>query len=178
MLALATSWPAYQRVIYDVVLHEPANLVAEIGAPSALPGAGGGLVQHLDSVDGAFAALSVYGVGQLGNQTDPRQVAAPLFAGFAGYFAWRVISYNNLFLAKEREANDSGRTSPDYPSLKLQRESYRDDRDLNIAYFLAVEMLGMIDAYVGAHLFDFDVGDNISSKLQVTPTGLGLSVRF
>lgn len=82
VLALATNWPAYQRVIYDVVLHEPANLAAEISAPSALPGSSGGLVQHLDSTDGAFSTLSVYGVGQLGNETDPRQVAPPLFAGF------------------------------------------------------------------------------------------------
>lgn len=82
VLALATSWPAYQRVIYDVVLHEPANLVAEVGAPSALPGSGGGLVQRLDSVDAAFSSLAVYGVGQLGSETDPRQVTPPLFIGF------------------------------------------------------------------------------------------------
>jgi len=82
VLALATSWPAYQRVIYDVVLHQPANLVAEIGAPTSLPGTAGGLVDHLDAIDGAFASLSVTGVGQLGNETDPRQVSPPLFAGF------------------------------------------------------------------------------------------------
>lgn len=134
----------------------------------------GGYVMTKSPTTATLLAI-VPGLGQVYNE---QYWKVPLFAGFAGYFAWRVISYNNLFLAKEREANDSGRTSPYYPSLKLQRESYRDDRDLNIAYFLAVEMLGMIDAYVGAHLFDFDVGDNISSKLQVTPTGLGLSVRF
>jgi type IV secretion system protein VirB6 len=82
VLALATSWPAYQRVIYDVVLHEPADLVAEIGAPAALPGSTGGLIDHLDAVDGALAALGVLGVGQLGNETDPRQISPPLFAGF------------------------------------------------------------------------------------------------
>ncbi|HEU4962149.1 MAG TPA: type IV secretion system protein [Sphingomonas sp.] len=82
VLALATSWPAYQRVIYDVVLHEPANLVAEIAAPASLPGSNGGLVDHLDAVDGAFASLSVAGVGVLGNETDSRQIAPPLFAGF------------------------------------------------------------------------------------------------
>ena len=82
VLALATSWPAYQRVIYDVVLHEPANLVAEIGGPAGLPGSNGGLVDRLDAVDGAFSALAVAGVGPLGNETDPRQVSPPLFAGF------------------------------------------------------------------------------------------------
>jgi hypothetical protein len=89
-----------------------------------------------------------------------------------------VIALNSLFLQKEREASGFPPTSAQYARLKLERESYRDDRDLNVAYFLAVEMLGMIDAYVGAHLFDFDVGDDISSKLQIAPTGLGLSVRF
>jgi type IV secretion system protein VirB6 len=85
VLALATSWPAYQRVIYDVVLHEPAELVAEIGAPAGLPGSGGGLIDRLDGVDQAFDALALYGVGQppevQNGQPEP-QIAPPLFSGF------------------------------------------------------------------------------------------------
>jgi type IV secretion system protein VirB6 len=82
VLTLATSWPAYQRTIYDIVLHEPAALVAEVGTATGLPGSGGGLVGRLDAVDRAFATLSVYGVGQPQGQIDARQAAPPLFIGF------------------------------------------------------------------------------------------------
>ena len=44
VLALATSWPAYQTLIYDLVLRAPAQLAGEVGGAAALPGAGGGLV--------------------------------------------------------------------------------------------------------------------------------------
>lgn len=82
VLAFATSWPAYQRVIYDVVLHEPASLAAEIGGPAGLPGSTGGLVGQLDAVDRAFATLGVDGVGQPQGATDAREIAPPPFIGF------------------------------------------------------------------------------------------------
>jgi type IV secretion system protein VirB6 len=64
VLALATSWPAYRTLVYDVALRGPAELTAEIGAPAALPGADGGLVGRLDTVDQALAALAVLGAGE------------------------------------------------------------------------------------------------------------------
>jgi type IV secretion system protein VirB6 len=72
VLALATSWPAYRALVYDVALHGPAELTAEIGAPSGLPGAGGGLVDRLDTVDQAMAALALLGAGE-----PPLTVAPP-----------------------------------------------------------------------------------------------------
>jgi hypothetical protein len=106
----------------------------------------------------------------------------PLFAGAAGYFLWRVIYFHNLYKDKSSEADiaakTSGLSSSLYQSLKLQREGYRDDRDLHAAYFLAVEVLGMIDAYVGAHMFDFDVGDDISSRIYLTPVNPGIGVQM
>ncbi|UVO52824.1 type IV secretion system protein [Sphingomonas sp. SUN039] len=59
VLALAASWPAYQTLVYDVVLKAPAELATEIGAPAALPGVSGGLVQRLDGLDQAFLTLAV-----------------------------------------------------------------------------------------------------------------------
>lgn len=141
---------------------------------TARPAPAAGYVMTKSPTTATLLAI-VPGLGQFYNE---QYWKVPVFAGVAGWFVYRVITLNSLFLEKQREANAVGQFSPQYASLKLQREAYRDDRDLNIAYFLAVEMLGMIDAYVGAHLFDFDVGDDISSKLQIAPTGLGLSVRF
>lgn len=104
----------------------------------------------------------------------------PLFAGTAGYFIYRVIYYHNLFSEKADQAEDVGRDSPAYNRLKSEREFYRDERDLNAAYFLGVEILNMIDAYVGAHMFDFDVDDDVSSRIYLDPlnNSVGLSIRW
>ena len=64
VLALATSWPAYRVLVYDVALRGPAELATEIGAPSSLPGAGGGLVERLDVADQAMVALAILGEGR------------------------------------------------------------------------------------------------------------------
>jgi type IV secretion system protein VirB6 len=64
VLMLATSWAAYRVVAYDVVLRGPAELVEDIGSPSGLPGAGGGLMQRLQNVDDAIMAFIVIGAGR------------------------------------------------------------------------------------------------------------------
>ena len=64
VVALATGWPAYRTLIYDVALRGPAELAAEIGAPAQLPGASGGLVARLGNADGLFLAFARLGPGQ------------------------------------------------------------------------------------------------------------------
>ncbi|MEA3004072.1 MAG: type secretion system protein VirB6 [Sphingomonadales bacterium] len=93
VLALATSWPAYRALVYDVALRGPAELTAEIGAPSGLPGAGGGLVDRLDTVDQAMAALALLGAGEppltvappAANDVATPQTPPPPFAGFNAF---------------------------------------------------------------------------------------------
>ena len=64
VLALATSWPAYRTLVYDVVLRLPAELASNIGTPSGLPGASGGLVARLQSVDDGLSELVRMGAGR------------------------------------------------------------------------------------------------------------------
>jgi type IV secretion system protein VirB6 len=64
VFALATSWGAYSTLVYDVVNRGPAELAAEIGTPSGLPGTRGDLVVRLDGADRAFVALAVLGEGR------------------------------------------------------------------------------------------------------------------
>jgi type IV secretion system protein VirB6 len=93
VVALATSWPAYRTLVYDVALRGPAELTTEIGAPAGLPGAGGGLVDRLDIVDQAMAALSVLGAGEpplsvappTGNEVATPQAPPPPFVGFNAF---------------------------------------------------------------------------------------------
>lgn len=51
-------------------------------------------------------------------------------------------------------------------SFKRNRDSYRRYRDLSIIGAVALYALCMIDAYVDAHLFDFDISPDLSLKVE------------
>ena len=89
VLMLATSWPAYQALVYDIVLHAPAEFASSIGAAADLPGSHGGLVARLNGVDQALSVLAIEGVGSPppgpdGTMTMP-SVAPPPFIGFDAF---------------------------------------------------------------------------------------------
>ena len=64
-LALATSWPAWRTVAYDLVLDAPTQLASAIGRPAGLPGAAGDLTARLQDADDGMVALTIYGSGRL-----------------------------------------------------------------------------------------------------------------
>lgn len=64
VMGLATSWPIYHTLVYDVATQAPGQIVAEIGRPSALPGSDGTLTQRLDLADLALQQLIVLGPGE------------------------------------------------------------------------------------------------------------------
>ncbi|MED5537226.1 MAG: type IV secretion system protein [Pseudomonadota bacterium] len=63
-ITLATSWPAYSTVIYDVVVDAPAQLGAAIARPTGLAGANQDMVQRLQQVDNAMGRLTDLGSGR------------------------------------------------------------------------------------------------------------------
>lgn len=93
---------------------------------------------------------------------------APLFLAAAGTCVYFIIDNNSKFNSKDDEITAVKAANPndsriDY--LTLQREVYRDNRD-QAAFFLAgVYIISAVDAYVGAHLFDFDVSDKLSLNI-------------
>jgi type IV secretion system protein VirB6 len=83
VFALATSWPAYRTLVYDLVIDGPLQIAGEIGAPSRLPGSDGTLVQRLDLADSALVQLSVLGPGM--PTAADAQLPPPPFAGFNAF---------------------------------------------------------------------------------------------
>src|SRR3546814_5891571 len=79
VLLLATSWPAYQILVYDIILHPPAEPAATIGGAANQPGSGGGLVDRIDAVDQALKMLAIEGVGPvpLGAHGQPALPSVP-----------------------------------------------------------------------------------------------------
>lgn len=58
----------------------------------------------------------------------------------------------------------------EYSRAVSQRVAYQDSRDVSIAIAGGVWVLSLVDAYVGAHLYDFDVGDSLASgRIYVDP---------
>lgn len=89
VLTLATSWPAYQALVYDIILRAPAELASTIGGAAGLPGSAGGLVARIDGVDQALKLLAIEGVGAPPLGADGRplmpSVAPPPFLGFDSF---------------------------------------------------------------------------------------------
>ncbi|MBB3376700.1 MULTISPECIES: type IV secretion system protein [unclassified Novosphingobium] len=72
-LTLAASWPAFRIVIYDLVLHGPAELAAGLHVDNQLPGMGQGMAMRLQAADDGIMALTTQGTG--------REVYAPVADG-------------------------------------------------------------------------------------------------
>jgi type IV secretion system protein VirB6 len=66
VLTLATSWPAWRVLGYDLVIAGPSEIARSIGLGAGLQGASGDLANRLQQVDNGLAMLNVVGSGRLG----------------------------------------------------------------------------------------------------------------
>lgn len=124
----------------------------------------------------AYSAI-LPGAGQFYNQSYWK---IPVIAGLGGYFVYEWIKNNNEYLDyktqyqnSQTEKNPSGN-----PQLQYLREFYRDQRDNFIIYSLILYVVNLIDAYVDAELFDFDVSDSIKLGILQKEKLLKLSYGF
>lgn len=120
------------------------------------------------------------------------------------WHAYKAVMYDSNPDNKVEEANwnkdwinmlPSGADPAEYvnsaqfhESLKRQKDYYRRYRDLSIIITVGVYALSIVDAYVDAQLFDFDITPDLSMRLDpvVTPKtsyssatyGLNCSIKF
>jgi type IV secretion system protein VirB6 len=66
VLTLASSWPAWRVIGYDLVVHGPQEIATTVGRAANLPGSNGDLPSRLQKVDDALAALNEKGAGRPG----------------------------------------------------------------------------------------------------------------
>lgn len=107
----------------------------------------------------------------------------PVFAGGAGACIYGIVSNNSLLAKKSAEVDNAvaaNESSIRIATLKNEREYYRDNRDLAGLYLLAVYVIASVDAYSGAHLYDFDVSDNLSLRLlpDIQHRGLAMQLQW
>lgn len=117
-------------------------------------------------------SLACPGLGQFHNESYWK---IPIFTGTAAVSAWLFFANNAKF--SETDAQYQAALAEDPNNLtagRLQtvREVYRDNRDLWGFVFLVTYALAAVDAYVGAHLYDFDVSEDVSLHIGPTRTQL------
>lgn len=100
------------------------------------------------------------GAGQVYNKSYWK---VPVIAGLGGYFVYEYVRNNNKFIEYKdlyQNSQNTGNPSGD-PQLLALREFYRDQRDNFIIYSVILYVVNLIDAYVDAQLYDFDVSEKI-----------------
>ena len=116
------------------------------------------------------------GAGQI---YDEKYWKPPVIWGLGGYWVSQWVEQNNQY--KHYRDLYSASVKPSFPdgdgqSLSL-RNYYRDERDKFAWYLGALYFLNLLDAYVGANLYDFDVGPDLGMNGQVAPR-VTATVRF
>lgn len=124
----------------------------------------------------AYSAI-LPGAGQFYNKSYWK---IPVIAGLGGYFVYEWVKNNNEYLDyKTQYQNSQTEKNPaGNPQLQYLREFYRDQRDNFIIYSLILYVVNLIDAYVDAQLYDFDVSDSIKLGLLKKDKLLKLSLDF
>lgn len=96
------------------------------------------------------------GLGQIYNESYWK---APLIWGIAGWFVYNWIDNNNLYKDNRTLFLETGESI-----YKLRRDFYRDQRDNFTIYFVFLYFLNLVDAYVDAHLYDFNVQEDFMNR--------------
>ena len=116
-----------------------------------------------------FAVLQsavVPGLGQIYNES---YIKAPLIWGAAALLVYGWIYNDDLY-----KDNGNLYQQSQIERYKTLRTFYRDQRDLFTIYLGLLYLLNLVDAYVDAHLFDFNVEEDFLTKMPM----LNLRINF
>jgi len=92
------------------------------------------------------------GFGQFYNES---YYKIPIIWGLGAWFVYGWIQNNDDYVTNKNLFIDSGQNI-----YKSKRDFFRDQRDNFTIYFALLYLLNLVDAYVDAHLFDFNVDED------------------
>lgn len=110
------------------------------------------------------------GLGQVYNRKYWKVPVVYAALGTAGYFAYENNrQYRYYYGGLERLVRDSvdifeGRFTPE--NIIFIANTYRRWRDLSALLFIAAYGLNILDAYVDAHFYYYDISDNLSLGIK------------
>lgn len=134
-----------------------------------------------------FLAVFLPGSGQVYNEKYWKVPIVFAGLGISGYaIYWNRREMKSFQDELDLRINDS--TVNNYAfltidQLKSNRDFYRTNRDYSIISFVAIYALQIVDAAVDAHLSGFQLGDDLSLRVEPkayrnTNLGLGLTLTF
>lgn len=104
----------------------------------------------------------------------------PILLALTGYFGYEYYDNDK----KYRDFRDRYAASQTFENqyigdenLKAEREFYRNQRNDFVWYFAIVYVVNLIDAYVDAHLFDFNVKEDKFTRFGISEREYKLNVR-
>jgi hypothetical protein len=117
------------------------------------------------------------GLGQAYNESYWKLPIIAVVGGSLGYYFFynnsKYIDYKDLYSNSQTIENPYG--DDRYRRL---RESYRDARDQNLLYFAMFYLVTLADAYVDAHMYDFNVSDKIKIGMFQKNSFVNLKISF
>lgn len=104
----------------------------------------------------------------------------PVIGAVGGYFVYVIIKNNNRYIdfRDQYAASQTTETPAGDDALKNLREFYRDQRDRFYVYSGILYLINLIDAYVDAHLYDFDVSETVKFGVGRGSKLLEMKVNF
>lgn len=157
-------------------------LFASVGAITAQQDSTAGAVPLTKNPTTAVLySLAFPGVGQLYTE---QYWKVPIFAGAAVTTAVLMVHNHSQYADLDRQVDAAllaGDNAIVVDRLRRSRDVFRQNRDVSGALLLATYLIAAVDAYVGAHLYDFNVDESLSLRLSPTPTAplsLAMQIRL
>jgi len=126
------------------------------------------LVSNINAKSGNLAMLLSAVLPGAGQVYAHRYYTIPLIWGCGVYFGSQWISANNFYKDYQDKFSESVRldttTHTGIEGLKKARDEWRNYRDGFAVYLVLTYFLNIIDAYVGATLYSFDVSDDLGGS--------------
>jgi len=104
---------------------------------------------------------------------------APIFFGGAATLYYLIIKNNSDYSDFESQYKSlTDKITFEATRLKNKREAALDNRDMAAFYLLGVYSLAAVDAFVGSHLYDFNVDDEFLIYLSSRNSGYQINFQY
>jgi len=159
---------AASGTVQEALIVSPDSTASDLKEPSDLRS------KRLPPGRVALISAVLPGYGQIYNHAAWK---LPIYYGLMGYFASNAVNYNSKYL-DYRNQYRLDPNAPDAAAAAVNRDDYRKRRNTQIVWLCISYMAGILDAYVDAHLFDFDkiTDEKVGASYPQGPAAPCLSV--
>jgi hypothetical protein len=160
-----------QQVLSAAFLHHDSIQDSVRTETDTIALSGRTIVMPLEKKSGSTAMLLSAILPGAGQVYAHRYYTIPLFWGAGAFFLSEWITCNRYYHDQQNAFSASVTADTvnhlGINSLKDQRDYWHDTRDKYTIYLALTYILNILDAYVGATMYSFDVSDNLGGTMAV-----------